>query len=352
MLLREIAELVGGYVVGNAQVLINGVAGIEDAKEDEITYLSSPKHIALLLKTRAVAFLVSKEIEPKAIEPKAIELEGKSQVIVKNPLLAFGKLLDVFHNKPYVPKGIMEGAYVEEDVSLGKDVTIYPNVYICAGASIADRTIIHPGVYVGSNTKIGADCIIYPNVTVRENVSIGNKVIIHANSVIGADGFKYEFDGSAHIKIPHVGTVEVADNVEIGAGVTIDRATTGKTVIGYGTKIDNLVQIAHNVKIGAHTIIVAQTGIAGSSEVGDGVILAGQTGVADHTKIESGTIVGAQSGVMGNVAKGVYFGSPAVHHIKHKRALAYFYRLPELSKKIEELEGRLNELKDKKPDSL
>jgi len=203
---------------------------------------------------------------------------------------------------------------------------------------------------VGENTTVGKDCMIYPNVVLRENVKVGNKVIIHSGSVIGSDGFGYVFEEGRYHKIPQVGGVIIGDDIEIGSNVSIDRATTGNTIIGKGTKIDNLVQIAHNVKIGENTIIVAQVGIAGSTEVGDFVTLAGQVGIADHVKIGSGTVIGAQSGIASDLTKGFYTGSPALPHREWLRAHALFAKLPELYKKIKELEKKIKELERRNPE--
>ncbi|KJR40108.1 UDP-3-O-[3-hydroxymyristoyl] glucosamine N-acyltransferase [Candidatus Magnetoovum chiemensis] len=269
------------------------------------------------------------------------------QVIVANAAIAFGKLLEIFYlNKKTKPR-ISQSAFIEDNVKVGSDVSIFPNVYISENVDIGSNVVIYPGVFIGSGSKIGNDCLIYSNAAIRENVEIGNRVIIHSGAVIGSDGFRYEFDGKSHVKIPHVGKVIIEDDVEIGANTTIDRATTGKTIIGSGTKIDNLVQIAHNVSIGKNSIIVAQVGIAGSSKIGDNVVLAGQAGVADHVEIASGTIIAGQSGVGSSLKRGIYFGSPVLPHIQHKRALTVFKKLPELNDKINQLQEQLNRLNEK-----
>ncbi|MBF0518865.1 MAG: UDP-3-O-(3-hydroxymyristoyl)glucosamine N-acyltransferase, partial [Nitrospirae bacterium] len=268
----------------------------------------------------------------------------KAQVIVKNPPLSFARLLGVFYITPHEVKGVMDGAFVSEDVSIGEQVTIYPASFVGAQAAIGNRTIVYPGVFIGEGTTIGEDCLIYPNVTIRERVTIGSRVIIHPGVVVGSDGFGYEQDNGIHVKVPHVGTVIIGNDVEIGANSTIDRATTGETVIGDGTKIDNLVQIAHNVKIGRNSIIVAQVGIGGSTVIGDYVMLGGQVGVSDHTEISSGTMVAAQSGVKGTLPKGMYMGSPCFSHSRYKRSHIIFTKLPEMYEKIQELEKKLNDL--------
>jgi UDP-3-O-[3-hydroxymyristoyl] glucosamine N-acyltransferase len=268
----------------------------------------------------------------------------KPQIRVKNPLYAFAQLLQLFTANPPHFSGISEKAFVSHRAIIGRDVSIYPYTYVSDDVVIGDKTIIYPGVFIGDETTIGDECVLYPNVTIRERVKIGSKVIIHPGSVIGSDGFGYVSEGGRHHKIPQIGGVIVGDNVEIGANVTVDRATTGNTVIGSGTKIDNLVQIAHNVRIGENSIIVAQVGIAGSSEIGNFVVLGGQVGIPDHVRISDGTMVGAQSGVVGDLTKGVYSGSPAIAHRDWLKASVLFARLPELNKKVKELEEKLNRL--------
>jgi UDP-3-O-[3-hydroxymyristoyl] glucosamine N-acyltransferase len=250
--------------------------------------------------------------------------------------------------KPRPCRGISKNAFVSESSSLGQDVSVYDFAYVSDGVKIGSRSVIHPGVFIGENSVVGDDCVIHPNVTIREGVTIGSRVIIHSGSVIGSDGFGYVFEEGAHQKIPQVGGVIIEDDVEIGAAVTIDRATTGNTVIGRGTKIDNLVQIGHNVQIGRNVILVAQIGIGGSSRIEDGVILGGQVGVADHTHVEAGTMVAAKSGILGEVKRGIYSGVPMMPHRDWLKASAVFARLPELKKKIEELEKKIGSIENGK----
>lgn len=335
MKLFQIAELFNATVEGEPEIEITGVKSLEDAKEGDISYIADSRYINLAKQSKASAFIVKEKIEGL----------DKTQIIVQSPQLVFARLLEMFYVKPHPYLGISEKAYISSSAKIGKNVTIYPFVYIDDNVSIAENTVIHPFTFVGRDSQIGADCIIYPNVTIREGVKIGNRVKIHAGTVIGADGFGYVFSEGKHQKIPQVGGVIIEDDVEIGACVTIDRATVGNTVIGQGTKIDNLVQIAHNVKIGKNVIIVAQVGIAGSSSVGDGCILAGQVGIADHVEIEGGTIITAQSGVMpGKLQRGVYSGTPVFAHRDWLKANAVFVKLPELYKKIKELEQKILKL--------
>lgn len=334
MKLNEIAKLLDGAVTGNPDTEIKGVAGISDAREGDITFLSSAKLLKELSESKASAVLVKDEIP---------ELK-KPQVKVPNPQYAFARLLGHFYVKPVTPSGISDKAYVSKTASIGRDVSIYPFSYVSDNVTIGDKAVIFPGVFIGEGSSIGEGCLIYPNVTVREKVKIGKRTIIHSNAVIGSDGFGYVFEKGVHFKIPQIGGVVIGDDVEIGAGVTIDRATTGNTIIGNGTKIDNLVQIAHNVKIGENAIIISQVGIAGSSQIGNYVILGGQVGVADHTIIDDGCMVGAQSGVMGHLKKGIYSGSPVISHRDWLKSVSIFGRLPELNRKIKELEDKIENI--------
>ncbi len=339
MKLSEIAKIFNAQVIGEPNLEITGVKGIEDAQHGDITYIESKKAIDKLKSGNASAVITREKID---------DYEG-SQLLVDNPKFVFAKLLRIFYTKPHTFKGISREAYISKTAKLGKNVIVYPFVFIDEEVEIGDNTVVYPFTFIGRESKIGQDCLIYSNVTIRESVQIGNRVIIHSGAVIGSDGFGYIFHEGKHEKIPQVGNVIIEDDVEIGAGTTIDRATTGSTFIGAGTKIDNLVQIAHNVKIGKNCIIVAQVGIAGSSKIGDGCILAGQVGVADHAEIEAGTIITAQSGVMpGKVERGVYSGSPIIPHREYYRIYALFQKLPEMHKKIKELEEKIKEMEEGK----
>lgn len=341
MKLGEIARLLNGEIIGPPHaddIEINGVSGIREALEGDITFLSTERYIRYLPECKASCIIVKELIDGLGI----------IQLRVQNPQFAFARLLEYFYIKPKSPFGISKDSFVSESAIIGKDVSISPFSYISERVLIDDRVIIYPFVYVGNDSSIGKDSIIYPNVVIRENVKIGNRVIIHSGSVIGSDGFGYVYEDGRHHKIPQIGGVIIEDDVEIGSNVSVDRATTGATIIGKGTKIDNLVQIAHNVKIGKNSIIIAQVGIAGSTEIGDFVTLAGQVGVVDHVKIESGTTIGAQSGVTKDLPKGVYSGSPTIPHREWLKAQTLFSRLPELYKRIKELEEKIKELERRK----
>jgi UDP-3-O-[3-hydroxymyristoyl] glucosamine N-acyltransferase len=331
MKLSEFSRLISGRVIGDPEAEITGVAGVKEAGKGEITYLASPRYLRYLHGSEASCVIVKEPLE-------GIEI---AQLVVDNPQFAFARAIECFYPLKANTPGISDRAVVSGKAVIGRDVAVSPFVYICDDVTVGDGTLIMPGVYIGEGSKIGSGCIIYPNVTIREKVSIGDRVIVHSGTVIGSDGYGYVFERGEHYKIPQVGGVVIENDVEIGSNVSIDRATLGNTIVGRGTKIDNLVQIAHNVKIGEKSLLMSQVGIAGSSELGSFVTLAGQVGVADHTDIDSGTIMAAQSGVHGHVVKGVYSGSPAIPHHNWLRAQAIFGKLPELQKKIRELEARL-----------
>lgn len=320
--------------MGDPETEIRGAAGIHEVKGGEATFLADIKLLKECAGSKASCVIVRDFIPDM----------GKPQIIAKNPLHAFARLLEHFYIAPYKPTGISSVAFVSPKARIGNNVSILAFVSISDNAAVGDDTVLYPGVFVGEDTVIGEQCILYPNVTIREKVRIGNRVIIHPGSVIGSDGFGYVMEGGRHHKIPQVGGVIIGDDVEIGANVSIDRATTGNTFIGKGTKIDNLVQIAHNVRIGENSIIVSQVGIAGSTEIGSYVVLGGQVGVADHAKIDDGVMVGAQSGVFGHLEKGIHSGSPTIPHRDWLKSVSLFAKLPELHKRIKELEEKIKVL--------
>lgn len=335
--LKELAEMVGGEVHGNGEIEIVGANSIEGAKAGEITFIAHPKYLVKLKETQASAVIVSREIR---------EAE-KPLLSVDNPLLAFTKILTLFSSKPYHPRGIDPGAWISPSAELGKDLSVYPSVYIGDRCRIGDRVTLFPGVFIGEDSVIGEDSILYPNVTLYPRSIIGKRVILHSGVVIGADGFGYVKEGARNLKIPQLGRVRIEDDVELGANTTIDRATFGETIIRKGVKIDNLVQVAHNVEIGEDSLIVAQVGIAGSTKIGKNVILAGQVGVVDHVEIGDNVRVGAQSGVPYDLAPNQgYTGSPALPHQEFLRAITTFPKLPEMRKSLLDFEKRLKRLEE------
>ncbi len=332
MKLKELAEKVGGRVSGDPEAEINGVSGIDEATEGDITFFYDKRMMGALEKTKASTVILKEEVDGLK----------KNMLVVDNPQLVFAKVLEVFYEKPYEATGVSDKAVIGENVSIGDDVSIYPSAYIGSNVMLGARVTVSPGAYIGDEVQIGDDSYIHPNVTVRENVKIGSNVTVHSGTVIGSDGFGYVFDSGEHYKIPQVGGVIIEDDVEIGANVIIDRSTVGNTVIGAGTKIDNLVQIAHNVKIGKKCIIVAQVGISGSVEIGNGAVLAGQVGVSDHVKIGSGAMVGAGSGVVKDIPDNhAHSGSPAIPHRTWLRAQNIFSKLPEYIRRLQEIERKI-----------
>ncbi len=341
--LKEIASFINGEIIGDERAVITGVAGIEDAAPGDITFLANPKYRAYLDKTEATAIITSQDITHAA----------KSLIRVENPSLAFVKIVSfILPAQEHIPAGIHATAVIGKDVCLGKQVALGPGVVIEDGVSIGDRTVIYGPGYVGRQSIIGSESLIYPNVSIRERATIGNRVIIHSGSVVGSDGFGYVTVDGAHHKIPQVGTVIVEDDVEIGSNVSIDRARFDKTVIGAGTKIDNLVHIAHNCVIGKNCLIIAQVGISGSTTVGNNVILAGQVGVVGHIKIGNNSIVMAQSGISKSLPDGsIVWGTPARPANIAKRISASLLQLPRLfntigalKKQIEALELKVKNL--------
>jgi len=336
--LGEIARLVDGELTGDRDIVITGISGIKEAKKGDITFLANSKYESLLEATEASAIITSKVSV------------GSSKPLIKteNPSFAFAKVMAVFAPEAIRhPKGISPQAFISSKAKIGKNVAVGPFAIIEDNATVGDDTIIYGSCYVGHDTKLGSRCIIYPNVSIRERINIGNGVIIHSGAVIGSDGFGFAMVRGTQEKIPQIGTVVIEDDVEIGANVTIDRARFDKTLIGKGTKIDNLVQIAHNVIIGENCTIVAQAGISGSTVLGKGVILAGQAGLVGHITVGDGAIAAAQAGVTKSIpARTMVSGYPARPHDVAKRVNACVQNLPQLYKHIKELEQKIEKLEN------
>ncbi len=339
--LKELAESLGGTVIGNENLTIRGIASLDDAKEDQITFLANPKYAAKVATTRAAAVIL----------PPGADNHGRNAIEVANPYLAFAKLLTLFTSRPREVKGVMDGAFVSETAVIGAGATVYPGVFVADGVRIGDRVTLYPGVTVYAGAVLGDDVTLHSGVSVREGCRIGSRVTIHNGSVIGCDGFGYAPDGAGWYKIPQIGIVVIEDDVEIGAHTVIDRAALEATVIRRGTKIDNLVQVAHNCVIGENCMIVSQVGISGSTKLGNHVTVGGQVGIVGHLTIGDNVMIGAQSGVSGNVPAGqVLSGSPAIPHREWLKASTIFGRLPEMRRTIADLEKRLAELEGKAGD--
>ena len=335
MTIDQIASRVLGRIQGDGRKYITGVAPFEIAQSCDITFAGSPKFLKRLHDTRAGAILV----------PSDFSGEDDRVIRVKNPQFAFSNVVRIFHPSSPAWSGISPVAHLGQNVQMGKDVAIGPFVVIQNHVTLGDRVILHPHVLLGDHVVIGSDVEIFPSVTILNGTRIGSRVAIHAGTVIGGDGFGYTpVDGIYH-KIPHLGIVQIDDDVVIGAGNTIDRATYGKTWIQKGVKTDNLVHVAHNVTVGENTLLVAQVGISGSTTIGRQSILAGQVGVSGHITIGDRVTIGAQSGIAASIPDGVIVsGSPEMPHKLWLRVQRIIPRLPEIKKKIGEMEKRLNEI--------
>lgn len=333
--LKKLAEAIEGHVIGDADAVIRGVAGIKEAQPGEITFLANAKYAPSLRETKASAVILSKP------DPNV----SCAQLIVEDPYYAFSRVVSILIEEPYRATGISPLAGIGKNVRLGSDLSIYPFVTIGDRAVIGDRVTLYPGVYIGDETEIGDDSIIHANVSIREKAALGRRVVIHCGTVIGSDGFGFATRKGRHHKIPQIGTVVIEDDVEIGANVAVDRAAMGKTVIKRGTKIDNLVQIAHNVIVGEDCLIVSQVGISGSAVIGNHVTLAGQTGVAGHLSIGDNVVAGGRAGVTKDIAPNqVVSGYPTLPHRQWLEAQAVFAHLPELRKRIKALEMQLEQI--------
>lgn len=335
--LKELAEYLGGTVRGDEACRVNGLAPLEDAGSDKVTFLANPKYASKVADTGAGAVLMA----------PGSESYGRNVIEVANPYLAFAKLLTLFYVQPHSPRGVMPEACIGIGVSLGEDVSIYPGAIIGDNVSLGDRCVIHPGAIIYTGVTIGDDTTIHANAVVRERCRVGNRCVIQPGAVIGSDGFGYAPDGSSYYPIPQIGIVVLEDDVEIGANTCIDRAALEVTLIRRGTKLDNLVQIAHNCQIGEDCMIVSQVGISGSTRIGNHVTLAGQVGVAGHLSIGDNVIVGAQSGVPGSLpANAGYSGTPAIPHKDWLKSMAVVANLPDLRKTVISLEKRIAGLEE------
>ncbi|MBI2113813.1 MAG: UDP-3-O-(3-hydroxymyristoyl)glucosamine N-acyltransferase [candidate division NC10 bacterium] len=332
MRLGELAERLGCRLEGDGGLEIGGVRGLEDAGPQDLAFLAQERHLPRLAGSAAAAVILAEGWPPV----------DRPTLRTSNPYLAFARALSLFHPASVPSPGIHPTAVVSSDARVAASASVGPFSVLGPGAEVGADTIVEAQVAVGAGVRIGRGCRIFPQVTLRDGVVLGDRVTVHSGAVIGADGFGYARDGHRYVKIPQIGRVVIEDEVEIGANVTIDRATLGETRIGRGTKIDNLVQIGHNVRVGADTVIVAQVGISGSTRIGSRVTLAGQVGVVDHVDIGDDVIVGAQAGVTKDIPAGsVVLGSPAIPHGEFKRQLAVAARLPEMRKILRALEERL-----------
>ena len=336
--LNDIAMFVGGELIGPAHVEITGVSSLDLANPSDLTFVGSDKFLQAAHTSRSGAMIVHRPLEDISVP----------QIVVAHPAYAFTRIVQHFFVPPNLSKGVHHHVAQGVDVTIGSETTVGPFVTLGDRVHIGERVTVHAGVSIGDDSHIGNDSILYPNVTIREGSSIGCRVIIHSGTVVGSDGFGYVQYEGRHLKIPQLGTVVIEDDVELGANVTVDRATFGQTTIQRGTKVDNLVQIAHNVTVGEDTIVVAQVGIAGSTHIGRHVMIGGQVGIADHLTIGDCVLIAAQSGVAGDVSPNkILGGSPAIAHTAWLRSQAIVSRLPEVRKTLRLLEARVQKLESK-----
>lgn len=343
---NEISGIINAKIIGDGSYTVMGVSSFIEAGPHHITFASDSKFLNNLDQTKAGVIII-----PEDFELKNNLFKTKALLKAVQPKLEFFKLVSVFHpEKPFLPF-LSKDAHIGSDVQIGKNPIIEPHVFIGNHVRLGDHVHLMPGVYVGDHAIIGDHSLIKPNVTILEGTKIGQRAIIHSGTVIGSDGFGFEQNESRHLKLMHTGDVIIGDDVEIGACNTIDRGTLGSTVIGNGVKTDNLVHIAHNVKIGDHTLIVAQAGIAGSTTIGKNVIIAGKAGISGHLKIGDGAIIGPYSGVHANVVeKEIVSGIPHMPHHLWRKVVSILSRLPEMRKTLLSMEKRLKEVEIKKPE--
>jgi UDP-3-O-[3-hydroxymyristoyl] glucosamine N-acyltransferase len=330
---RQLAELVQGQVHGDGDLVITAARSLGEAQPGDITFIENDKHASQLPQCRASAVVV----------PLTVPANGLAQIRVADPLVAFVAIVRLLHGRPEsAPPGIDARASIHPTAQVGPDGNLFPFAVVGEGSVLGARCQIHSGAVVGRYCRLGDDVILYPNAVLYDGTVVGNRVIVHANAVIGADGFGYRLQKGRHVKVPQLGHVEIRDDVEVGACTTIDRGTFQATRIGEGTKIDNLVQVAHNCQIGRHNLLVSQMGIAGSSSTGDYVVVAGQVGITDHVHIGEQTIIGAKAGVTKDVPPGQrMLGAPATPEREQKRILMSLEKLPEMRRELRRIKQHL-----------
>lgn len=336
-----IAGFLNGKIEGNPEVKVNTIARIEEGSEGALSFLSNPRYEPYIYTTKSSIVLVNKSFIPS-------EKVNATLIRVDDAYESFASLLRLVDQARPRKQGIHPTAVIEASASLGQDIYIGPYAYIGENCSIGDNCSVYPHVYVGDGTRLGVNCVLYAGVKIYHECVIGNNCTIHAGTVIGSDGFGFAPQSeSEFMKIPQLGNVIIEDNVEIGANVAIDRATMGSTVIRKGVKIDNLIQIGHNVEIGENTVMAGQTGIAGSTKVGKNCMFGGQVGISGHLKIADGTKIGAQSGIPGDVKKenSILLGYPAMDHKDFLRSSVIFRKLPDLKIKVDDMAKEIEKLK-------
>ena len=338
---EQIANVIGGRVEGNKDAKVHTFAKIEEGTEGAISFLSNPKYTHYLYNTKSSIVIVNEDLE--------LEKDVDATLIrVKNAYESIAKLLQIYEASKPKKTGVAPQAYIAPSAKLGNNCYVGPFAYVGEGAEIGDGCQIYPHAVIGDNVKVGTNCIFYPNTTIYQGCKIGNNVTIHAGSVIGADGFGFAPGADGYDKIPQIGIVVIEDNVEIGANTCVDRSTMGATVIHKGVKLDNLVQVAHNVEIGENTVMSAQVGIAGSTKVGSWCMFGGQVGLAGHITIGDKTFLGAQSGVPGSLKGGEeLIGTPPMNPRAYFKSQAIFRRLPDMYKDFNDAKKKIEELNEK-----
>lgn len=338
---EQIANVIGGRVEGNKDAKVHTFAKIEEGTEGAISFLSNPKYTHYLYDTKSSIVIVNEDLE--------LEKDVDATLIrVKNAYESIAKLLQIYEASKPKKTGVAPQAYIAPSAKLGNNCYVGPFAYVGEGAEIGDGCQIYPHAVIGDNVKVGTNCIFYPNTTIYQGCKIGNNVTIHAGSVIGADGFGFAPGADGYDKIPQIGIVVIEDNVEIGANTCVDRSTMGATVIHKGVKLDNLVQVAHNVEIGENTVMSAQVGIAGSTKVGSWCMFGGQVGLAGHITIGDKTFLGAQSGVPGSLKGGEeLIGTPPMNPRAYFKSQAIFRRLPDMYKDLNDAKKKIEELNEK-----
>src|SRR5487761_1824532 len=336
MKVDEIARIVGGKAHGETARSIKGLARLETASPADLAFAEDARALEQAMRSQAGCILVQ----------KGASLPGRTFITVERPKIAFIEAAEALNPSETYAPGIHPTAVISPQAQLSPDVRVGPHVVVEAGAKVGPRTVLGAGVFVGE--EIGSHSMLYPRVTLYPGARIGNRVVLHSGVVVGGDGFGYVFAAGRYRKFPQIGGVIIEDEVEIGCNTTIDRGSLGSTVIGFGSKIDNLVQIAHNVRVGRHCVIAAQTGISGSSEIGDYVVIGGQAGIGDHVRIQNRVVIGGQAGVLpGKVVRegSVLWGTPARPLTEFKKLYAHFAALPQLARKVKELARILNKVK-------
>lgn len=339
---QQIASFVGGEVEGNPNASVTTFAKIEEGVPGALSFLANPQYEQYIYNTKSSVVLVNKDFQLKSTVETTL-------VRVDNAYESVAKLLTLYESMKQKKTGVSDKAYISPTAKIGEDCYVAPFAYIGDNVVVGNGTTVHPNAVICDNASVGEDCIIYPNVTIYHDCKIGNRVILHAGAVIGADGFGFAPTANGYDKIPQIGIVTIEDDVEIGANTCVDRSTMGTTIVRKGVKLDNLVQIAHNVDVGSHTVMSAQVGVAGSCKIGEWCMLGGQVGVAGHITVGDRTYAGAQSGIPGGrmIKNGncTVMGYPAIEQKNFARSAAVYKNLPELVAQVNELKREIEELK-------